>query len=75
MKAFVQPSGDAKLLVISKQSCTYILDEDIVEDVIGTMLFDDRSNEQDELQTNNAAKRKKLAMKIFVHNEEDELCG
>jgi hypothetical protein len=73
LRSFVQPQASVKALVISKQQVNYIIDKEIVDGIIGDMLFDPEFECPDDLgnegRVNNV---KKNAMKMFLLNDEED---
>ena len=71
MRSFVQPEGSMKARIIAKQKCKYIIDADVVNDLIGELLFDD--SEDGGSEDYDPGRAKKAALKIFVLNPEDNV--
>src|SRR5690242_10841126 len=67
MCSFVQPTGNAKCQVISKQKCIFLIDCDIIDKINGDMLFNVSKNalEGNDVQNNTVEKQKKNEMKQF----------
>jgi hypothetical protein len=66
MRSFVQPQASTTSMILAKQKCTFIIDADIIVDVIGCLLFDpsvELEEEADDVLTT-----QKRAMLVFVVN-------
>ena len=68
MRSFVQPEGSMKARIIAKQKCKFIIDAEIVESLIGGLLFDKPNDEEESFNMEEAKHR---ALRHFVHNQED----
>ena len=71
MRSFVQPQASMKASIIAKEKCKYIIDTEIIEQLIGELLFDTsaESNSCDD----DIDRRKRYAMRAFVFNEDDKV--
>ena len=60
-----------KASIIAKEKCKYIIDTEIIEQLIGKLLFDTsaESNSCDD----DIDRRKRYAMRAFVFNEDDKV--
>jgi hypothetical protein len=65
VRSFVQPEATMKARIFAQQKCLYMIDVEIIEQLIGDLLFD--SNTEDVETT------KRNAMKVFFLNEDDEV--
>jgi hypothetical protein len=65
MRSFVQTEAIMKAKIFAHQKCLYMIDVEIIEQLIGDLLFD--SNTEDVEQTT------RNAMKVFFLNGDDEV--
>lgn len=70
MRSFVQPEASMKARIIAKQKCDYLIDVEIIDKLIGCMLFDTTA-EGDNLDDVERSKRN--AMKVFDLKEDDQV--
>jgi hypothetical protein len=72
LRSFVQPQASVKAMAFAKQQFNFVIDKDIVEKIIGDMLFDpdvECAGDDGNVTRFNVAKAN--AMKIFTKNAED----
>ncbi|KAG7343599.1 hypothetical protein IV203_021544 [Nitzschia inconspicua] len=70
MRSFVQPEASLKARIIAKQKCDYLIDVEIIDKLIGDMLFDTTS-EGDNLD--DVERSKQIAMKVFELEEDKQV--
>ncbi|KAG7353887.1 hypothetical protein IV203_003242 [Nitzschia inconspicua] len=70
MRSFVQPEASMKARINAKQKCDYLIDVEIIDKLIGGMLFDTTS-EGDNLD--DVERSKRIAMKVFDLEEDKQV--
>ena len=68
MRSFVQPEGSMKARIIAKQKCKFIIDAEIVESLIGGLLFDKPNDEDEQFRTLRLAFQEQSGFREMLRN-------